>query len=300
MGATLIVIAGPTAVGKTKLAIEVARKQKTVILSADARQFYRELIVGTARPTADELSAVQHYFIGNLSIFDEYSAALYAQDALVLLNELFARHSCVVICGGSGLYIKALLEGFDEMPATPADIRESVERDYRHKGLAWLQGEVVRRDPEFYATVDQKNPRRLARALEVYRATGMIMSQFLKGEKQPRPFTSVKIGLELPRERLYARIENRVDQMMASGLLEEARSVYDHRDRPALQTVGYAEMFGYLEGRYSLEEAVRQLKQNTRRYAKRQLTWFRKDKEYTWFRPDEIGAVLGYVRSRKA
>lgn len=292
----MILIAGPTAVGKTDLAIRLAEHFSTEIISADARQVYREMVIGTAQPTTEQLSRVRHHFVASRSIQDEYNAADFGDDALKTAEALFRSHDYVVVCGGSGLYIKAMLEGFDEMPEIEPGIREGIVSNYESKGLTWLQDEVKKRDPEYFTVVDQKNPHRLTRALELFLSTGKKMSELRKNSRRELPFKVSKIGLTLPTEVLYARINQRVDEMMLAGLVDEVRQLLPFKHLNALNTVGYTELFGYLEGQYDLEEAVRLLKQNTRHYAKRQMTWFRKDKEINWIQPDQWNELLNLVK----
>jgi tRNA dimethylallyltransferase len=283
----LIVIVGPTAAGKTALAIKLAEVFKTEILSADSRQIYKELEIGTAKPSRDELKQVPHHFINTKSIRDEYDAGQFGRDALNLLDQLFRAKDTVILCGGSGLYIKAVCEGFDDMPTVPSGVREQIIEEYEEKGLSWLQGKVEEVDPDYFAQVDVKNPQRLMRALELNYASGKSLKELRNKKKINHPFSIVKIGLELEREELYNRIDQRMDKMIASGLFEEAKQLYPQRELNALQTVGYQEIFGYVDGLYDRDEAIRLLKRNSRHYAKRQMTWFKKDKEVKWFRPDQ-------------
>lgn len=291
----LIVIVGPTAVGKTNVAIKMAQMLHTEIISADSRQLYKELTIGTAKPTEQERNAVPHHFIDRISIELPYDAGQFAREALGLMANLFKRHDRLVMCGGSGMYVKAVLEGFDEMPEVPGALRSEIIAEYQEKGLTWLQGQVSMRDPDYFQAVDQKNPQRLMRALELMRASGKPASTFRKSAKHQLPFEVVKIGLELDREQLYDRINHRVDQMMEAGLMEEVKQLYLKKEINALQTVGYQELFGYLDGQYDINEAVRLLKRNTRRYAKRQLTWFKKDTEVTWFHPQQFDEILNFI-----
>lgn len=291
----LIVIGGPTASGKTAWAIRLARQFQTEIVSADSRQFYREMQIGTAKPSEEELSRAPHHFIGNLSIRDAYSVGDYEREALHLLDELFERHSVVVLAGGSGLYIKALCEGLDDFPEVPAQVRKSVEDFFETEGLEALQEEVRRVDPAYFAEVDIQNPARLIRALAVWRASGRPFSQFRRRESSMRSFTPVYLQLHHPRAELYERINRRVDAMIEKGLVEEARQLYPQRERTALQTVGYQEWFDYFEGRYPYGEAVRLIKRNTRRYAKRQLTWMRRDGHWKHIGPEEWTTALEYI-----
>ena len=281
----LIVIAGPTAVGKTGIAIQLAQHLQTEIVSADARQVYKELEIGTAKPTADQLASVPHHFISSHSIHQDYNAAAYGEEALATIRKLFETHDRVILCGGSGLYIKAVLEGFDEAPEVDKKVRAGIVEEFTEKGLAWLQEEVKKHDPDYYEGVDQKNPHRLMRSLELARATGTRMSDWRKQSKRELDFDVIKIGLVLPMDELNVRIDSRMDQMIAEGLFEEAERLYVHKDLQALQTVGYREIFAYMDHSYDRDEAIRLLKRNTRHYAKRQMTWFRRDLEFTWLRP---------------
>lgn len=288
----LIVIIGPTAVGKTEVAIKVAEHFKTEIISADSRQFFKELTIGTAKPNEEELNQVPHHFINSHAITVEYDAAQYAAEALDLIYLLFEKYDYLVVCGGSGLYIKALLEGFDDIPEVPDNIRDEVIAQYEKNGLTWLQKKLEELDPAYWQKVDQQNPARLMRALEVVMATGKSISSFQTKQKQQLPFRVVKIGLELDRELLYKRIDARMEEMITKGLFEEAKAMYPYRHHQALQTVGYKEIFDFLDGRYDREEAVRLLKRNTRRYAKRQFTWFKRDEEITWIEPDQWELIV--------
>lgn len=279
---TLIVIAGPTASGKTETAIEVAKAHHTEILNADSRQFYREMSIGTAVPTPKELHEVKHHFVQHISIFDKYDVATYEQEALQLLGQLFQQHDTVVLTGGSGLFIDAVCNGLDAMPSIDPEVREQVKTLYATQGLTALQQEVERRDPDYYAIVDRKNPRRLQRALEVCLQTGLPYTVFRTRSAAPRDFKIEKQALLWERQALYNRINLRVERMLAQGLVDEARSLYPHRQLNALNTVGYKELFAYFDGKCNLSEAVEQIKLNTRHYAKRQMTWLRKDPAYQW------------------
>lgn len=292
----LIVIVGPTAVGKTGVAIKIARHFKTEIISADSRQIYKELAIGTAKPSDEELSLVLHHFINSHSIHQEYDAAQFGEEALALITQLFERVDYLVVCGGSGLYIKALLEGFDDIPEVPDEIRDQLIEDFESKGLLWLQNKMRELDPDHFKNIDQKNPMRLMRALEVKLATGKSISAFQSAVKKNHPFHIIKIGLELDRAALYKRIDERMDAMIAEGLFEEAQSLYSFRNLNALQTVGYREIFEHLEGKYDKEEAIRLLKRNSRRYAKRQLTWFKRDEAIRWVKPDQLDAMLAFIK----
>jgi len=294
----LIVVVGPTAVGKTAVAIQLALALKTEILSADSRQIYAELEIGTAKPSASELQLVQHHFINTKSIKEEYDAGQFGRDALDLLNQLFKKTDTVILCGGSGLYVKAVCEGFDDMPVVPPGIREQIIKEYQEKGLSWLQTKVGEVDPDYFAQVDVKNPQRLMRALELNYASGKSLNELRNRKKTDHPFSIVKIGLELERETLYSRIDQRMDAMIASGLFEEAKKFYPMRNLNALQTVGYQEIFGYLDGLYDREEAIRLLKRNSRHYAKRQMTWFKKDKEVNWFMADKVDGIYELIHGQ--
>ncbi len=291
----LIVIAGPTAVGKTEVALRLAEHFKTEIISADSRQIYRELEVGTAKPSADELNRVPHHFINTHSIDQSYDAGAYGRDALTLIHSLFKTHDTLILCGGSGLYVKAVLEGFDDMPEIDAPIRKQILSEYEAKGLAWLQQRVNECDPDYYEQVDRNNPHRLIRALELFRGSGLKASQLRVQEKRSHDFRIIKIGLEVEREILYKRIETRMDVMIRNGLFEEAEHFFSKRELNALQTVGYKEIFDYLEGKYDRVEAIRLLKRNSRRYAKRQLTWFKRDPEMSWLRPDQVNGMIELI-----
>ena len=289
---TLIVIAGPTASGKTAFAIKVAKELDTVILSADSRQFYKEMSIGTAAPTEEELSQVQHCFVHHISILDKYNVADYERDALQLLDKLFQDHETVVLTGGSGLFIDAVCNGIDAMPDVQPEIREKVEGLYHEGGLKAMQDEVQRLDPEYYAIVDRQNPRRLQRALEVCYQTGQTFTSFRSGNDSQRDFSIKKYALLWNRQELIRRIDLRVDMMMEQGLLEEAKSLYPKRHLNALNTVGYKELFSYFDGQCSLNEAVELIKIHTRQYAKRQMTWLRKDNGYQWITIDEMDKVV--------
>ena len=282
---TLIVIAGPTASGKTAAAIQLAKQLDTVIINADSRQFYKEMRIGTAAPTPQELLEVKHYFVHNISIFDDYDVATYEKQVMKLLPKLFAKHDQVVLTGGSGLFIDAVCNGIDAMPDISKETREQVSKLLEEQGLEGLQAEVQRLDPEYWALVDQKNPRRLQRALEVCYQTGKTFTSFRVKRTAPRDFTIVKYALLWDKQELYNRINRRVEIMLSQGLIDEARELYPYRRFNALHTVGYKELFDYFDGKCTLEEAVEQIKLNTRHYAKRQMTWLRKDQEYIWIKP---------------
>jgi tRNA dimethylallyltransferase len=292
-----IVLAGPTAVGKTAAAIKIARHFNTSIISADSRQFFRELTIGTAKPTEAELQQVPHHFINSHSIAEAYDAARFAGDALAVAAAIFEHHHHAILCGGSGLYIKAVCEGFDDIPPVPDEIRQALVQQFNIHGVAWLQQKMKELDPEHLQTLDVNNPHRLIRALEVKIGTGTSIAAFRNKKKLHHNFNIVKVGLELPREALYQRIDERMEGMIAAGLFEEAAQLYPYRQHNALQTVGYQEIFGFIEGQYSRDEAIRLLKRNSRRYAKRQLTWFKRDAEITWFEagPGAEEQVMEYI-----
>ena len=279
----LIVIAGPTGVGKTALAIEMAIRFKTEIISADSRQIFREMNIGTAKPSQAELLAVRHHFINSHSIQDQYDAAQFGRDALSVIQQLFLTHNIVILCGGSGLYIKGVCEGFDDIPEVSEEIRNDLIDEFERKGLPWLQQKMAELDADYFRVIDQQNPHRLIRALEVKIGTGQSITSFQNKVRPDHDFDIIKIGLTLERETLYQRIDGRMDKMIEAGLFNEAQELYPYRNLPALQTVGYQEIFDYINGKSDREETIRLLKRNSRRYAKRQLTWFNRDKEFKWF-----------------
>jgi tRNA dimethylallyltransferase len=283
----LIVICGPTAVGKTDFSISLAEHLATEIISADSRQVYRELPIGTAQPSAGYLARVKHHFIAERSVADDYNAGMFERDALQRMALLFKEHETVVCCGGTGLYIKALCQGMDELPTADAAIRQHLTQRWETEGLSALQTELRQLDPVHFAKMDTQNPQRVIRALEVCLSTGRPFSSFHGKQRAERPFKVVKVGLQLPREELNARIDARVEQMIQSGWLQEAEAVFGQRHLNALNTVGYKELFAHLEGKLTLEEAVIQIKTNTRQFAKRQMTWFNKDAEIRWL--EEVG-----------
>ncbi|MDX1943238.1 MAG: tRNA (adenosine(37)-N6)-dimethylallyltransferase MiaA, partial [Saprospiraceae bacterium] len=283
----LIVIGGPTASGKTAFAVEVAKHFNSEILSCDSRQFFREMNIGTAKPRIEERQGIPHHFIDSHSIFDTYNVGDFEKDALALLENIYQKHDIIVAVGGSGLYIKALCEGLDQFPDVPENIRQEVRQLYAGQGLQGLQDAIQKADPDYFEIVDQQNPHRLIRALEVCIASGQPFSAFRKAQSTPRNFIPIYIQLDLPREALYERINQRVDDMMEKGLLNEVKSLYPYRNLTTLQTVGYQELFDYLDGKISLEEAVEKIKQNSRNYAKRQLTWWRRDGFWQIFHPQQ-------------
>lgn len=291
----LIVIAGPTAAGKTSLAIRLAERFETEIVSADSRQFYREMEIGTAKPSEEELRAVPHNFINNLSIHNEYDVGKYEKEALKCLENIFKKHEKAILVGGSGLYISAVCQGMDALPEGDAATREHYEHIVKEKGIEALQAELKEKDPVYYETVDKRNPRRLIRALEVIKLTGLPYSQLRNKKAVKRDFSVVKIGIALPKEELVKRINQRIDTMIAFGWLDECKSLYPFRSLNALNTVGYTEIFDYLDGKCTWEKTVEQIKTNTWHYAKRQLTWFRKDKEIKWFSPEDYQQICNYI-----
>lgn len=298
---TLIVIAGPTAIGKTALAIELAKHYQAEIISADSRQFYREMEIGTAKPSPEQLNTVPHHFVNNISIHTKnYSAGKYEHEVLQFLETYFKQHDIAVMVGGSGLFINAVCSGFDKFEKEDESQLWVTRRFLNEKTLEWLQAEVERLDPEYYATVDSKNPVRLKRALEIIYTTGKKYSEQRIGKKAERPFNIIKIGLSLPRELLYERINQRVDEMMKAGLLEEVKHLYLHKKLHALDTVGYTELFDFIEDKITLENAIALIKQNTRNYAKRQMTWFKKDDGLKWFQPDQLSDISEYIDTRLA
>lgn len=293
----LVVIAGPTASGKTATAIKVAKALGTEIISADSRQFYKELPIGTAAPTPEEQSEVQHYMVHNLNVEDKYDVADYEQDVLDLLKKLFVNHDTVVLTGGSGLFIDAVCKGLDSIPDISEDVRNKVDELYKKGGLIALQNEVERLDPEYYNVVDKYNPRRLQRAVEVCYQTGLTYTSFRKNTVKQRDFKIIKVALLWERNELISRINLRVENMVKEGLLEEAKSMCSKRHLNSLNTVGYKELFEYFDGKVSLNEAIENIKINTRQYAKRQMTWLRKNNDYKWFTVDEQEDMLKYINA---
>jgi tRNA dimethylallyltransferase len=294
---TVIVIAGPTAVGKTAVALQLAKHFQTEIISADSRQCFKELNIGVARPSPIELNQVPHHFIASHSIHEEVTAASFEQFALKKAKDLFQHKDVVVMVGGTGLYIKAFCEGLDRIPEIEPGIRDQVIEQYNTKGIGWLQQQLKEKDPEFYAKGEIQNPQRSMRALEVMEATGRSILNFRNTGKEQRDFSIMKIGLELPRQQLIEQINNRVDQMMEAGQLEEVKELLPFRHLNALQTVGYAELFDYLDNKIPLHEAIERIRINTRQYAKRQMTWFKKDKEFNWFSPYQVAEIIEFAEN---
>lgn len=294
---TLIVILGPTGVGKTELSLELAEQFHTCIVSADSRQLYADLKIGTAAPTPDQLARVRHFFIGTLQLSDYYSAAQYETDALSLLDTLFSEHEVVVLTGGSMMYIDAICKGIDDIPTVLPETRQLLQQRYEEVGLEHLGAELKLLDPDYYHEVDLKNPKRVIHALEICYQTGRPYTSFRSRSAKKRPFEIVKIGLNRPREELYQRINSRVDQMMKEGLLDEARRVYPYRQLNSLNTVGYKELFKYLEGEWTLSFAIEKIKQNTRIYSRKQMTWFKRDDQIRWFHPDNQTAIVDRLQT---
>ena len=294
----LIVIVGPTGSGKSDLAIEIAERYGAPIISTDSRQFYRGIPIGTAQPDAEQLQRVEHHFIASHDLKQEFNCGAYETEALAKLDELYRKHDIVVAVGGSGLYIKALCEGMDSLPEAEPELREELARRLRSEGLESLCEELRQRDPAYYEEVDRNNPARVLRALEVCISTGLPYSSMRTGEKRQRPFNIIKLGIDMERERLYERINRRVDVMMQMGLEQEARAVYHLRTLNSLQTVGYREMFDYFNGTISRDEAIELIKRNSRRYAKRQMTWFRRDEEIKWVDTANKQIIEEYLDSK--
>ena len=293
----LIVIGGPTASGKTSFAIKLAKHYDTVILSADSRQFFKEMEIGTARPSKEELAVVPHYFIANKSIQEAYSVGDFERDALKTLNQVFQTKDIVVVVGGSGLYIKALCEGLNEFPEVPETIKQQVIEEYQTQGIKFLQTELQQLDPDYYQQVDLQNPHRLMRAISICRASGKPFTYFWKQQNEARPFTPIYLQMHWPRTKLYERINQRVDKMLEAGLEEEVKSLIPYQTHTALQTVGYQEFFDYFRDSISKEEAIELIKRNSRRYAKRQMTWYRRDPHWKLFHPSELDSAISYVEA---
>lgn len=291
----LIVIAGPTAIGKTDLSLSIAKKYATDILSCDSRQFYKEMNIGTAVPSIDELAQVKHHFIQNLSIEQNYSVGKFELDALKKIEVLHQTKDVIIMVGGSGLYIDAVCRGLDDFPDVPEELRDELNLRFKNEGIEPLKAQLIELDPEYHEEVDRANPHRIIRALEICISTGKSFSSFRKQQKKKRKFKTIKLILSRDRDILYTRINQRVDMMMAEGLLEEAKNVYEYRANNALQTVGYKELFAYFDGEWDLETAVSEIKKNTRRYAKRQMTWFRRDPETVFFNPSDESKIMNYL-----
>lgn len=298
----LIVITGPTGVGKTELCLQIAEYYGCDIINADSRQIFKEIPIGTAAPTASQQQRVRHYFVGNHSLTDYYSASEYEQDVMSLIGELSVRDDgaghTVLLSGGSMMYIDAVCNGIDELPTVPDDLRNSLKQQLADEGLEVLVEKLHKLDPEYWAQVDRQNPRRILHALEICLLTGQTYTSLRIGERKQRPFNIIKVGITRPREELFDRINQRVLDMVGQGLEDEARSVYHLRDMNSLNTVGYKEMFAYFDGMIPFEEAVRQIQSNTRHYAKKQLTWYKRDAEMEWFLPENVKEIIKYIDSR--
>jgi len=297
MNKTLIIIAGPTAIGKTTLAISLAKHFKTEIISADSRQFYREMNIGTAKPSAVELKEVKHHLINSHSVLDQFNAGDFEKESIELINKLFLDHDQVIMAGGSGLFINAVSHGFDQLPIATDEIRTYLNTILDEKGIKFLQDRLKKIDPVYYKEVDIFNPQRIIRALEVFESSGKTFSSLRTNIKKQRPFNIVKIGLNTDRNLLYERINLRVDQMIKDGLIEEVEGLKSYRHLNPLNTVGYSEIFNYIEGKSTREEAIEKIKQNTRRFAKRQITWFNKSEDINWFKPDEFDSIIQHLNS---
>ncbi len=294
----LIVLAGPTAVGKTAVAIKIAQHFETEILSADSRQFYREMSIGTAKPTPGEFATIPHHFISSLSIHDHFTVGDFEKESQLLLKKLFKKHNIVIMAGGSGLFIRAVCEGLDVFPEVPVEIRNQVNELFKKEGIEGLQKELKKADPVYFKKVDQNNPMRLIRAIEVCRVSGQPFSQFLQGKRAERFYKIIYVNLEMDRKILYDRINRRVDQMIDMGLKKEARGLFPFKHLTPLQTVGYQELFDYFENKITLEEAIELIKRNSRRYAKRQMTWLRKDDHWKAFHPSQTQEIIEYLEER--
>jgi tRNA dimethylallyltransferase len=293
----LIALGGPTAVGKTEMAIQLANYFHSPIISADSRQLYHELSIGTAKPTKAELNTISHHFIDHINITDKYNVSIFEKECIELLNDIFLNKDVVVMTGGTGFYMNAVMDGLDDIPSTDPSIRDELTEEWESGGLEKLQIELKKADPEYANQVDMQNPRRIIRALSVIRATGKPYSYFTTGEKTKRDFQSIRIMLSMPREELYKKINDRVDRMINDGLVDEVKSLIRYKDLQALQTVGYRELISFLEDEISFERAVDLIKQNSRRYAKRQLTWFRNQGNWTEFHPQDLDGIIQFIES---
>lgn len=291
----LIVLIGPTGVGKTELSLSLAEFLHTPVINADSRQLYKDLTIGTAAPTADQLKRIKHYFVGTLSLTDYYSAAQFESDVISLLDQLYQTHPFALMSGGSMMYIDAVCNGIDDIPTVDQETREMIMERYQQEGLTPLSNELRLLDPDYYAIVDQKNPKRILHALEICYMTGKPYSSFRTNKKKERSFDIIKIGLRRDREELYERINKRVDEMIQNGLIDEVKNVMSYRYTNALNTVGYKEIFQYLDGNWSLEQAIEKIKQNTRIYSRKQMTWYKKDTEIHWFHPDNDKEIKKFL-----
>lgn len=295
---TLIVLIGPTGIGKTDLSLNIAEHYNTEIISADSRQLYADLKIGTAAPTPEQLARVKHHFVGTLQLTDYYSAAQYEAEVMKKLDELFKRHNVIVLTGGSMMYVDAVCKGIDDIPTVDEETRKTLMQHYENVGLERLCAELKILDPEYYDIVDKKNPKRVIHALEICYMTGQTYTSFRTSQTKERPFNIIKVGLRREREELYARINKRVDIMMEDGLLEEAKSVYQYKDLNSLNTVGYKEMFKYLDREWELSFAIEKIKQNSRIYSRKQVTWFKRDTDITWFHPDDTDNIMSFIEER--
>lgn len=295
---TLIVLIGPTGIGKTDLSLNIAEHYNTEIISADSRQLYADLKIGTAAPTPEQLARVKHHFVGTLQLTDYYSAAQYEAEVMKKLDELFKRHNVIVLTGGSMMYVDAVCKGIDDIPTVDEETRKTLMQHYENVGLERLCAELKILDPEYYDIVDKKNPKRVIHALEICYMTGQTYTSFRTSQTKERPFNIIKVGLRREREELYARINKRVDIMMEDGLLEEAKSVYQYKNLNSLNTVGYKEMFKYLDGEWELPFAIEKIKQNSRIYSRKQVTWFKRDTDITWVHPDDTDNIMSFIEER--
>lgn len=295
---TLIILIGPTGIGKTDLSLNIAEHYNTEIISADSRQLYADLKIGTAAPTPEQLARVKHHFVGTLQLTDYYSAAQYEAEVMKKLDELFKRHNVIVLTGGSMMYVDAVCKGIDDIPTVDEETRKTLMQHYENVGLERLCAELKILDPEYYDIVDKKNPKRVIHALEICYMTGQTYTSFRTSQTKERPFNIIKVGLRREREELYERINKRVDIMMEDGLLEEAKSVYQYKNLNSLNTVGYKEMFKYLDGEWELPFAIEKIKQNSRIYSRKQVTWFKRDTDITWFHPDDTDNIMSFIEER--
>lgn len=295
MQPTLIVIGGPTGIGKTRVAVELASYYNTVIVSADSRQIFKEMSIGTAVPASDELKAVSHYFVQSRSIQESYNASIFEKEVMHFLNRQFTKTPLIIMVGGSGLYIDSVCNGIDDLPNIDSTVREKWLQIFNEKGIAALQEKVKEIDPIYFSQVDISNPKRLQKAIEVFEMTGMPYSNFLTKAKKERPFRIIRIALNTNREELYRRINNRVDKMIEAGLLAEVKQLLEYRNLLPLKTVGYSELFDFLDGRLTMEEALTKIKDHSRAYARRQITWFRRNNDYTWFEPSDMESMKKFI-----
>ena len=294
---TLIVIVGPTGVGKTSLCLDIAERLNSVIINADSRQVFKEIPIGTAAPTDDEQKRVKHFFVGTLSINDYYNASMFENDVIGLLDKLFLKKDNVIMSGGSMMYVDAVCNGIDDIPSVDEKIRRQVIYMYETQGFEVIKSELKKLDPEYFDVVDKNNPKRVIHALEICLSTGKTYTSFRTYKKKERPFRIIKIGLYRERAELYSRIDRRVDEMIAQGLVEEARAMYPHRNLNSLNTVGYKELFDYFDDKCTLEDAVFKIKCNTHKYCRKQLTWFKRDKDIRWFSPENVEEIINYINS---